>query len=94
MTRHNVLTIGLECSEKGGEQGAADTDVHKLRKGVQSQLRGEVIEERVWVLTLVLLHQLNQILHREGQRDTQRHSHSHVMMGYVLEDHFDFNFSM
>lgn len=66
-----VLTVGLECSEEGGEQGAADANVHQLRQGVQSQLRGEVVEERVWVLSLVLLHQLDQVLHRgkQGHKD-------------------------
>lgn len=59
MTQHCVFTVGFECSEERGEQGAADADVHQLGQGVQSQLRGEVIEERVWVLSLVLLHQLD-----------------------------------
>ncbi len=70
MTQHLVLTVGLECSEEGGEQGAADADVHQLGQGVQSQLRGEVIEERVGVLSLVLFHQLDQVLHRGRQSDT------------------------
>lgn len=68
MTQCLVLTVGLKCSEECSEQGAADADVHQLRQGVQSHLRGEVIEERVWVLSLVLLHQLDQVLHRGRQR--------------------------
>lgn len=64
------ITVGLECSEEGSEEGAADADVYQLRQGVQSQLRGEVIEERVWVLSLVLLHQLDQVLHRRRQSTT------------------------
>lgn len=68
MTPHLVLTVGLKCSEECGEQGAADTDVHQLRQGIQSQLRGEVIEKGVWVLSLVLLHQPDQVLHRGRQR--------------------------
>jgi len=70
----HCLTVGLECSEEGGEQRAADADVHQLRQGVQSQLRGEVVQERVRVLSLVLLHQLDHVLHR-GMC---------VMMGKVL----------
>lgn len=68
MTRHPVFTVGLECCEEGGEQRAADADVYQLRQGIQSQLRGEVIQERVWVLSLVLLHQRDQVLHRGKQR--------------------------
>lgn len=62
LAEHTLRTVGLECSEEGGEQGAADADVHQLRQGIQSQLGGEVIEQRVWVLSLVLLHQLDQVL--------------------------------
>lgn len=71
------LTVGLERSEKGGEQGSADADVHQLGQRVQSQLRGEVVEERVRVLTLVLLHQFYQVLHR-GQQ-THR-------LSFILDD--------
>lgn len=62
------LTVGFECSKESGEQGAADADVHQLRQGVQPQLRGEVIEKRVRVLSLVLFHQLDQVLHGGKQR--------------------------
>ena len=70
----HALTVGLKCSEEGGEQRAADADVHQLRQSVQAQLRREVIEERVRVLALVLLHQLDQVLHRghtQRERDTR-----------------------
>lgn len=56
------LTVGFKCSKERGEEGAADADVHQLWKGVQPQLRGKVIEERVRVLPLVLLHQSDQVL--------------------------------
>lgn len=58
------LTVGFKCSKERGEETAADTDVHQLWQGVQSQLRGKVIDKRVRVLPLVLLHQSDQVLQR------------------------------
>lgn len=66
-THTHLLTISLECSEEGGEQSATHADIHQFRQGVQSQLRGEVVEKRVWVFPLILLHQLQQVLHRGKQ---------------------------
>lgn len=76
MIGHYELTIGFKCSEERGEESAADTDVHQLWQGVQSQLRGKVIEERVRVLPLVLLHQSDQVLQRTFSAPTLLQFHT------------------
>lgn len=62
MISHYRLTVGLKCSEERGEEGATDADVDQLWQGIQAQLGGEVIQQRVRVLPLVFLHQSDQVL--------------------------------
>lgn len=83
MIGHRQLTVGFKCSKERGEESATDAGVHQLWQGVQSQLRGKMIEERVRVLPLVLLHQSDQVLQRTFAAPTLVQFHTAATGGTI-----------